>query len=135
MSSPLELALEALDEPCGCVNVHGKCKHDVAITALKEVAKTQGEPAYWLAGTGDLYSSVAIAEQYGAAKPYIPLYTSAPTIPAGLIDSVEALFGEYWNLAFEEGRSRVSYGDAANLVLHRLRVLLAAAPEYKVERP
>lgn len=81
MGSVLEMALEALKyhrEQTRAIP-----KSDAAIAALKEAIKNQGEPAYWLSAKGDLFSSRELAEQFGATEPYLPLYTSTPTIPEG----------------------------------------------------
>lgn len=38
------------------------------------------------------------------------------------VDELESLLDQYWNLAFQEGKTGVSQGDKANEVLHALRM-------------
>jgi len=46
----------------------------------------------------------------------------------GPVAQLEQLLGEYWALAYKEGASGISQGDAANKALHDLRKLYAADP-------
>jgi len=65
---------------------------------------------------------------------FIPLFAAATTspiggaVPAEVRAKVEDLFGEYWELAFKEASTGIAQSDAANLLLHKLHQLLAAAP-------
>lgn len=48
------------------------------------------------------------------------------TKQAELPEDFERLLGEYWDIAFSEGRNGISGGDAANRVLSALRAHAAA---------
>jgi hypothetical protein len=43
-----------------------------------------------------------------------------------LTEELESLLGDYWELAYEEGRLRISNGDKANEVLHKIRCAIEA---------
>jgi hypothetical protein len=43
-----------------------------------------------------------------------------------LTKELETLLGDYWELAYEEGRLRISNGDKANEVLHKIRCAIEA---------
>lgn len=45
------------------------------------------------------------------------------------VDELESLLDQYWNLAFQEGKTGVSQGSKANEVLHALRTNYHATRE------
>lgn len=58
-----------------------------------------------------------------ATSHYVPDPTATLPAPDPL---VMELIGQYWDLGFTEGKTGVNQSDAANKVLHEIRVRLAA---------
>ena len=132
MSSVLELALEALgslqEEKRDYMvrnnlgNPTRETNYKLAVTAiaaLKEAIKQQGEPFGWY--WDNKYEDGIIVndgQSYDVQPNWVPLYTSAPTIPAALNE-------------FLQKREQDSF--SCKRLVADLRVLLAAAP--KGEQP
>lgn len=81
-----------------------------------------------------------------AVRTFLQLYGCSDSIDVGRMrdhmemsgwkrEAFEELLGEYWSLAYSEGKDGVSHGDKANEVLHKLRTMYRSTLPPAVQVP
>lgn len=115
---------------------------DDMYAALKEAIKQKGAPVAWIATDFDGHADVGLTKEQAKARAgeycneFIPLYTSAPTIPEGCQLVPKVMTSNMIEAFHDTVTFHIEYGEDVYVDNDEAvyKAMLSAAPEHKGEQ-